>query len=443
MNKKILALALPNIITNITIPLLGMVDLGLMGHLGSQVYIGAIALGTMIFNFIFWGFGFLRMGTSGFTAQAYGGRDLKEASHVLVRSVFVAVAGGALLILFQWPVEKLAFWLVKGSPEVEQLAKQYFRIRVWAAPATLAMYALTGWFIGMQNARTPMILAISVNVLNILFSLGFIKLLGMTSDGIALANVLSQCTAVLISVFFLLPYFSKLKQHLTLREALRWEAMKHFISVNKDIFIRTLCLIFTLSFFTTQSAGEGDTMLAVNTLLFMFFYFFSYFIDGFAYAAEALTGRYIGARDRVNLRKAVRILFVWGISLATMFTIIYAAWGRGLVALLTNNTEVLFASIPYLFWIALIPLITFSAFIWDGIYVGATASVAMRNSMVIITLAIFLPAYYLLRGPLGNNGLWLAIMLFMAARGVFLTFLSRKHIYSVTLFLHHKDTKTR
>jgi multidrug resistance protein, MATE family len=432
MNKKILALAIPNIVTNITIPLLGMVDLGLMGHLGSQVYIGAIALGTMIFNIIFWGFGFLRMGTSGFTAQAYGGRDLKEAAQVLVRSVFVAVTGGALLILLQWPNAKMAFWLVNGSPEVEQLARQYFRIRVWAAPATLMMYALTGWFIGMQNARTPMILAISVNVLNILFSLGFIRFLGMTSDGIALANVLSQCTAILISIFFLMPYYSKLKQHLNLREAMRWEAMRRFISVNKDIFIRTLCLIFTLSFFTTQSAGEGDTMLAVNTLLFMFFYFFSYFIDGFAYAAEALTGRYIGAKDTANLKRAVRILFIWGVALAGVFTVIYGACGKWLVSLLTDNPEVLNGALPYLFWIALIPFITFSAFIWDGIYVGATASVAMRDSMVVITLLVFLPAYYLLRTPLANNGLWLAIMLFMAARGVFLTLMSGKHIFTCT-----------
>jgi MATE family multidrug resistance protein len=390
MNKKILLLSIPNIITNITIPLLGMVDLGLMGHLGSQIYIGAIALGTMIFNFIFWGFGFLRMGTSGFTAQAYGGRDLREAA-------------------------------------------QYFRIRVWAAPATLVMYALTGWFIGMQNARTPMILAISVNVLNILFSLGFIHLAGMTSDGIALANVLSQCTAILLSIFFLRGYYGKLKQHLNFREALRWEAMKRFISVNKDIFIRTLCLIFVLSFFTTQSANSGDTMLAVNTLLFQFFFFFSYFIDGFAYAAEALTGRYIGAGDKPALRKAVRILFIWGISLAGVFTVIYAAGGRWLVALLTNNPEVLTASLPYLFWIALIPLVTFSAFLWDGIYVGATASAPMRNSMVVITVAIFLPAYYLLSGPLGNNGLWLAMMLFMFARGLFLSLLARKHIFGDSL----------
>ena len=429
MNRRILLLSIPNIVTNITIPLLGMVDLGLMGHMGSQMYIGAIALGTMIFNFIFWGFGFLRMGTSGFAAQAYGARDLKEAAQVLVRSVAVAVAGGVLLILLQAPLSWLAFRLVDGSPAVEQLALQYFRIRVWAAPATLTMYALTGWFIGMQNARTPMILAISVNLLNILFSLAFIKWAGMTSDGIALANVLSQCTAIFLSLLFLRTYYTRLKGHFNFREALRWEKMKRFIAVNKDIFIRTQTLIFTLSFFTTQSAGQGDTILAVNTLLFQFFYFFSYFIDGFAYAAEALTGRYIGAKDPRSLRRAVRILFLWGAALAAVFTVIYGAGGRWLVGLLTDNPVILETSLNYLFWIALVPVATFSAFIWDGIYVGATASVAMRNSMVIITLAIFLPAYYLLREPLGNNGLWLAIMMFMAARGVFLTVFSRKHIF--------------
>jgi MATE family multidrug resistance protein len=291
------------------------------------------------------------------------------------------------------------------------------------------MYALTGWFIGMQNARTPMILAISVNLLNILFSLGFIHLAGMTSDGIALANVLSQCTAIVLSIFFLRGYYGKLKQHLNFREALRWEAMKRFISVNKDIFIRTLCLIFVLSFFTTQSASSGDTVLAVNTLLFQFFFFFSYFIDGFAYAAEALTGRYIGAGDKPALRKAVRILFIWGSSLALVFTAIYGFGGKALLQLLTDQPAIIDASLPYLFWIALIPLVTFSAFLWDGIYVGATASAPMRNSMVIITVVIFLPAYYLLSGPLGNNGLWLAMMGFMFARGLFLSLLSGRHIF--------------
>ncbi|MBE0646540.1 MAG: MATE family efflux transporter [Bacteroidales bacterium] len=430
MNRKILLLAIPNIVTNITIPLLGMVDLGLMGHLESAIYIGAIAIGSMIFNFLFWGFGFLRMGTSGFTAQAFGSRNLQEAARVLVRAVAVALGAGILMILLQFPITELAFLLIGGSPEVEILAREYFYIRIYAAPATLIMYALTGWFIGMQNARTPMILAISINVLNILFSLSFIYFVGMKSDGIALANVLSQCAGILLSLLFLQGYFKKLKKYFNWREAMNWQAIKPFVSVNKDIFIRTLCLIFVLSFFTTESAGSGDTILAVNTLLFQFFYFFSYFIDGYAYAAEALSGRYIGARDTLQLKRAIRLLFFWGFSLAGIFTLIYGFGGDFILGLLTNNQSVIEASQPYLFWIFLIPFVTFSAFLWDGIYVGATASVPMRNSMVIITIVVFLPAYYLLREPMGNNGLWLATMIWLAARGISLWLLSGRAIYA-------------
>ena len=432
MNRKILLLAIPNIVTNISIPLLGMVDLGLMGHLESELYIGAIALGSMIFNFLFWGFGFLRMGTSGFTAQAYGSRNLQESMHVLIRSVVVAISGGILMIFLQIPIERLAFSLIGGSPEVEQLAREYFYIRIYASPATLIMFALTGWFIGMQNARTPMILMISINVMNILFSLGFINLLSMKSDGIALANVLSQCTGILLTIFFIKGYYRKLKKYYNLSEAMKWRAIKPYIAVNKDIFIRTLCLIFVLSFFTTQSANTSDTILAVNTLLFQFFFFFSYFIDGYAYAAEALIGRYTGAQSRSQLKRAIRMLFFWGIGLTAGFTILYGFGGQFILSLLTNNPTLILESHPYFFWVILIPIITFSAFLWDGIYVGATATVPMRNSMLIITVLIFLPAYYLLKEPLGNNGLWLATMIWLAARGISLWLLSKRAIYART-----------
>jgi len=311
MNRKILLLAIPNIVTNISIPLLGMVDLGLMGHLESGIYIGAIALGSMIFNFLFWGFGFLRMGTSGFTAQAFGRRDLRESMLVLIRSVVIALGGGILFIFLQEPIARLAFSLIGGSPEVEQLAREYFYIRIYASPATLTIFALTGWFIGMQNARNPMILSISINVLNILFSLALIHLFSMKSNGIALANVLSQSTGIVLGLLLLRGYLRKLKKFFSLSDAMNWKAIKPFVAVNRDIFIRTLCLIFVLSFFTTQSANTSDTVLAVNTLLFQFFYFFSYFIDGYAYAAEALTGRYIGARNPSQLKKAIRLLFIW------------------------------------------------------------------------------------------------------------------------------------
>ena len=252
MNRKILALAIPNIVTNITIPLLGMVDIGLMGHMGSAVYLGAIAIGTMIFNIIFWGFSFLRMGTSGFTAQAYGSRNLNESVLILCRSLLVGLAGSIALILLQYPIAWIAFKLVNSTTEVESLARQYFYIRIYAAPATLCIYSLTGWFIGMQNAKSPMILAISVNILNIIFSLIFIKIAHMNSDGIALANVCSQCIGLLFGLFLIRPYFRKLKKYLIFKDIFNVGALRHFLNVNKDIFIRTLCLIFTFSFFTNK-----------------------------------------------------------------------------------------------------------------------------------------------------------------------------------------------
>lgn len=429
LNRRILRLAIPNIVTNITIPLLAMVDLGLMGHLGSAKYVGAVALGGMIFSFIFWAFGFLRMGTSGFTAQAYGQRNFAEAGNILVRSVATALGGGLFLILVQWPLSWAAFSLVHGSADVEFLAKQYFNIRIYAAPATLFIYALIGWFIGMQNARLPMILSISVNLLNVLLSLVFIKVLGLGSNGVAWANVISQYGGLLLGMFLLSFYWTRIGKHISFAEALNGKAIIRFFHVNKDIFIRTLCLIFTLSFFTTQSANTSDAILAVNTLLFQFFYFFSYFVDGFAYAAEALAGRYIGAGDRDMLTKVIRRLFAWGGAIALIFTIVFWVGGDLILKLLTNDPVTIQVAAPYMFWVVLVPGITFAAFIWDGIYVGATASKAMRNSMVIITTLIFLPAYYLLEPVLGNNGLWLAMMLFMGSRGVFLSLMARKSVY--------------
>lgn len=408
-----------------------MVDLGLMGHMGSGKYVGAVALGGMIFSFIFWAFGFLRMGTSGFTAQAYGQRNLGEAGNILVRAVVTAIGVGIVLILLQWPIGWAAFNLVDGSAAVESLARQYFNIRIYASPATLFIYVIIGWFIGMQNARFPMILAISVNLLNVLLSILFIRYFEMGSNGVAWANVISQYGGLILGIYLLSFYWSGIRDKVDLKPALNRVAFISFFHVNKDIFIRTLCLIFTLSFFTTQSANTSDTILAVNTLLFQFFYFFSYFIDGFAYAAEALAGRYIGSGDRPMLLKVIRKLFVWGVAIAFVFTLIFFFQGTFILKLLTNDPVIIAASKPYLFWVVLVPLITFSAFIWDGIYVGATASKAMRNSMLIITLFIFLPAYYLLQPVMGNNGLWLAMMLFMGARGIFLSFMAKTNVFTI------------
>ncbi|MFP4023130.1 MAG: MATE family efflux transporter [Thiohalospira sp.] len=267
MNRRILYIAIPNIISNITIPLLGIIDLSLVGHLESKVYIGAVALGSMIFNFIYWGFSFLRMGTSGFTAQSFGKRDIKESFQLLYRALFVGLAGAVALLILQKPIEWLSFIIINGSDSVEHFASEYFYIRIWAAPATIAIYSVTGWFIGMQNAKIPMIIAITINLLNIAFNVTLVKLLGMKSDGVALGTVFAQYSGLIVASVFLFNHKKRLVKYFNFKEIIQIDKLKIFFNVNKDIFIRTMSLVFALSFFTAKSAKYGDTLLAVNTLL--------------------------------------------------------------------------------------------------------------------------------------------------------------------------------
>ncbi|MBI9054435.1 MAG: MATE family efflux transporter [Bacteroidales bacterium] len=429
MNKKILNIAIPNIISNITIPLLGIVDLALVGHLDSKVYIGAIAIGSMIFNFIYWGFSFLRMGTSGFTAQSYGKKDFKESFFILYRALFVGIIGALFLLILQKPIGLLSFYILDGSSEVEFFARQYFYIRIWAAPATIAIYSISGWFIGMQNAKIPMMIAIVINILNIAFNLFFVKILGMKSDGVALGTVLAQYSGLIVGIMFLTRHSKRLKIYLIIKDILQAKALKKFFNVNKDIFIRTMSLVLALSFFTAKSAKSGDTLLAANTLLLQFFTIYAYIVDGFAFAGEALAGRYYGAQDKAKLIKVTKLLFYWGLILAMIFTIVYYFGGNLLLSLLTNNVEVIQNIQPYLFWIYLIPILTFGAFIWDGIFIGVTASSGMRNAMLISTFLIFLPSYFILNHFFGNHGLWAAFMLFMIARFVTLSFYAPNSIF--------------
>ena len=430
MNKKILRLAIPNIISNITIPLVGMVDLAVLGHLESEIYIGAIAVGGVIFNVLYWAFSFLRMGTSGFTAQSYGERDLEEVMGHLGRAMLVAGGGALLLILLQGPIAWLSFNLINGSDEVESLAREYYSIRIFAAPATLGLYALTGWFIGMQNTRFPMIIAIIVNILNVVFNLFFIYGLGMKSDGVAWGTLVAQYTGLMTGVLLFLRFYGRLARYWSKKALLKVSAVRQFFLVNKDIFIRTLCLIFVFTFFTSQSASTNDTILAVNTLLLQFFMLFSFVADGFAYAAEALVGRYIGSGNRDNMKKAIRLLFAWGVYISVPFTLAYGIFGEEILGVLTDNQDIIKASKPYIIWILFIPFAGFPSFIWDGIYIGATASTGMRNTMLIATILVFVPVYFLSRGALLNHGLWLALILFLAARGAGQTVLAKKSIYS-------------
>ncbi len=430
MDRQILRLAIPNIISNITVPLLGMVDLAILGHLESAVYIGAIALGGLIFNFIYAIFSFLRMGTSGFTAQAYGEKDNAEMIMMFGRSMFFAIVGGSLLILLQYPIDIFSFYIMDGSAEVKTLAREYYYIRIYAAPASLGILALSGWFTGMQNARIPMFIAIAINIINIGANLIFVYGFGMKSDGVAWGTVIAQYSGLILGLILLRKKYSKLLKFWDRSDFFNWQKLGRFFKVNLDIIIRTVCLIFTFAFFTSQSAKMDDTILAVNTVLLQYLFVFAYLTDGFAYAAEALVGKFIGARNLPDLKIVIKRLFLWGLGFSIPFTIIYLVFGQSLLLIITNNESVIDAASPYLFWIGVVPLATFAAFVWDGIYIGATASVPMRNTLLIATFLVFLPSYYILSNYIGNHGLWLSMMLFMVARGVMLTIFRKRYIYS-------------
>lgn len=425
MNRRILQLAIPSIISNITVPLLGLVDVTIVGHLGSAAYIGAIAVGGLLFNILYWNFGFLRMGTSGMTSQAYGRNDPEAEMRVLVQAISVGLLSACAILLLQYPVERIAFLLLDTSAEVEQYAVRYFRVCIWGAPAVLAMYGFKGWFIGMQNSRFPMYIAIGVNVINILCSLCFVFVLGMKVEGVALGTVVAEWSGLLMAVLLWRKKYGMLRSQIALRDSLQFKAMKRFFAVNRDIFLRTLCLISVTTFFTSTGARQGDVILAVNTLLMQLFTLFSYIMDGFAYAAEALVGRYIGARDMKQLRHAVRNLFGWGVGMASLFTLLYAIGGKNFLSLLTNDAQVIGVAGNYFYWVLAIPLAGFGAFLWDGILIGATATRQMLWAMLVATLAFF-GIYYLFSGATNNHMLWLAFLVYLFLRGLMMTCFAKR-----------------
>lgn len=419
MNRKILALAIPNIISNITVPLLGMVDLAIVGRLGNDALIGGIAVGGTIFNFLYWNFSFLRMGTSGFTAQAYGGRDLYEAARVLVRALSIALLVALAIWALQVPVVHLALAVMDGSTAVEKAARDYFLVRVWAAPATLSLYAFTGWFIGMQNSRIPMWISISINLVNIACSLAAVQLLGMGIRGVALGTVIAQWSGVLIALVIIRRYYGRFfsRRNLQGRGLFEWKTLRRFFRVNRDIFLRTLCLVAVFTYFTVASTRMGDTLLAVNTLMLELFTLFSYMMDGFAYAGEALAGRYYGAGNTPMLHKAVRGLLRWGTALMLLFTLLYALFGEQILGIFTSSQTILTAAHDYALWAVLVPACSFLAFLLDGIVVGITATWIMRNAMFVATLTFF-ALYFILQPLLGNTGLWIAFLAYLLMRGL-------------------------
>jgi len=424
-DRCILHLAVPSILSNITVPLIGLVDLAVAGHLGQVEHIGAIAVGAMAFNILYWIFGFLRMGTSGLTAQALGARRLDEAMRLLMRSMFVALAVALLILAFRTPLCNLMLLVLQPSAHVVPLATQYFCVVVWGAPAMLCQYGLTGWYIGMQNTRIPMLVAISQNLLNAvvspLLAFGF----DMGLRGVAWGTLLSQWFGLALAVAVWLACYSRLLRHEWRTSLFDCRALRRFLSVNRDIFLRSLCLIAVNLFFLAAGARSGDFVLSANAVLMTFFTIFSYFMDGFAYAAEALSGRLHGAHNVMAFRHMARRLFRWGWEMAFFFSLLYMVGGHAFLRLLTDQHSVILVAGNYFFWIVLIPLAGFVAFIYDGIFIGITATRGMLVSSAFAAVLFFV-LYFLLRDTFGNHALWLALVCYLSARGLFQHFLLPK-----------------
>lgn len=430
MNREILRIALPSIITNITVPLLGLVDLAIVGHIGSASGIGAISVGTMIFNMVYWIFNFLRFGTSGLTAQAFGRKDIAGIRDVFRMAITVAIACGVTVFAFQRPIEMISGWLIAPSDEVWNLAISYFRIRIWAAPAVIMLFAMNGWFVGMQNSRIPMYIAIGQNIINIIGSYLLVFHFDMGIEGVALGTVISQY-AGLAAAFALwhFKYNEIFRQKTTEKGDVSYS---QFFTVNRDIFFRMIFMLAVTCAFTSIGAREGDTLLAVNTLLMQLFILFSYFSDGFALAGEALIGRYIGALEQDNMYRCVRLLFAWAIGGTVVFTLAYLFGCKGILMLLTSDASVVEASAPFIPWAVSIPIASFAAFAWDGIYIGATASRQMLYTLM-FGAAVFFGSFFLANfvfkttnSVIHNHFLWFSFIAYLATRSIAQTIMAPK-----------------
>ena len=457
LNSQILRLAIPSILANITIPLVGVVDTAIVGHIANATYIGGIAIGTMLFDLLYWNFGFLRVGTSGMTAQAYGRGDREECARLLTQSVSIALIGALALWLIQWLFVTVVLAIVPCSTEVATFAREYFFVRIWAAPATLSLMAFKGWFIGMQDTVSPMITDIVVNVVNMVVSYALAVYTPMGAMGVAYGTVVAQLTGLFLAlVLCLLKYKTVFQNIMKLlgdkaKGLLSGQEMKLFMSLNGNLFIRSLCFMVVYVGFTSLASHYGDVELAVSTIMMKLFMLFSYFVDGFAYAGEALVGKEIGrckrsledvsntayslraphnatsvigdpaeVRGDEAIRRVVRLLFAWSLGVGVLFTLIFYVWEEPLYRLMTSDSIVLGRLADYTFWLVTMPIVSTLAFMWDGVYAGATAGKQIRNAMIYAALG-FVVCYVATFWWLGIQGLYIAYFAHLVARVGYLT----------------------
>ena len=431
-HRNVWALAAPMILSNVTVPMLGLVDTAVMGHLDHPRYLAAIAVGATIFSFLFIGLNFLRMGTTGLAAQARGAGDADGMRAVLAQAVLIALAMAGAVLLLQGPVGRFAFWLIAPAPEVLEPAWTYYRIRVWAAPAALANFALVGWFIGMQNTRAPLFIMLTTNLTNIALSVLFVIGLGYRAGGVAAASVIAEFAGLAVAAWLARRELAVFAGRFRRSQVLDPERLRRIVSVNANLLVRTLSLMFVFGFITAQGARQGTAILAANAILLNFQYFMAYALDGFAHAAEALVGRAYGERNRAGLERAVGLSLIWSASVAGLFALAYLVAGRPLIGLLTSQPELVALTATFLPWLIFSPLLSFWSFLFNGVFVGATWAGSMRNTMVLSAFLVFVPVFYLTQAAgLGNHGLWLAFVVFMAARAVTMGTVYRRRLRTV------------
>ncbi len=416
-NKNIWRIAAPMILSNISVPLLGMVDTGVTGHLENAAYLGAVAVGSTIFGFLYTGVNFLRMGTTGIAAQQFGANDFDGLRVSLGQALIVALTIAAILLVLHVPIGAAAISLIGPDPAVAEFADQYFSIRIWSAPATLANFALLGWFLGLQNARVPLIVVLVINVTNIVLDLVLVVVVGMKVDGVAIASVIAEFTGLAVGLGFVVRELNRHSGHWVISKLTTLREYTAFFGINAHLFVRTMALVFTLTFITAQGARLSGLILAANAILMNFQNLLAFALDGFAHAAEALVGKAVGEKDRAALQRSVVLALRWSLIVAVGFSAFFWLVGPMLVALLTDLPDIRTTTLRYLPWLIVSPLIAVWSYLYDGVFVGATLAREMRNIMLISAFVIFIPAWYVLQF-LGNDGLWLSFMLFLASRGI-------------------------
>ncbi|MEY3082933.1 MAG: hypothetical protein RJA94_2918 [Pseudomonadota bacterium] len=421
-HRSVLTVAVPIMLSNVSEPLIGVVNTAVIGQLKEPYYIGAIAVGALIFSFIFWGFGFLRMSTGGLSAQALGAGDRTELVAVLIRALMIGLAAGIGLVVLSPFIRDAAFDLVGGSPEIRAHGETYFNYRIFAAPAALSNYCVMGWFIGQSRAKLAFVVQLFLNLTNMALSAFLVLGLGMTSDGVGLAALIAEWSAVTLALVLAAMILRGMGAHISWPRILDPVRFKRTLLMNGDVMIRTLCLVFAFTFFTARGARAGDVVIAANAVLLNLFEVSAYLIDGFAYASEALVGQSVGARNRQRFRAAVWLTSVWAMMLGVICSLIIWFFGPALIDLMTLSPEVRETARTYLPWVAVSPVLGVICFQFDGIFTGAMATKDMRN-MMIVSLGVFLLAWWMLEGRYGNHGLWAALNIFFIARGI--TFATR------------------